>query len=224
MTQIDQPSAFQRKIRPEFGFTPYKIPGCTSYRVSEDSIHRQMLVLVERGTAKLRETRFMRKLSPIPCLNCLHLKDRTCPYSEAEIKDAAAKFRKTPILCRHCGAPFVNFHYFLLKGVENATSYTCESCQLAEASGILAQHLQIQKKKARSNKAVEITSVIFLGLLGTLKILADFLGDSENFEIVLFIMAGALFIDFILFIGFALRDLREVLREKRKNKQKEIQP
>ena len=216
MSQIENTSIVSKKIRPEWGLTPYKKPGCASYRVADDVIHQKIIELMARGTVKLRETRFILKLKSTQCLNCLHLRDGTCPYSEDEIKSAAIKFKKTPILCRHCGAPFPNFHYFLLKGNEGISTYTCETCQLAEENGTLTQKLKTQKKQARSHKGEEITSVIFFILIVLFKISADFIEDYEDVKIIFVALAVVLFIDFFFFMWFTIRSWLWKRKEKRK--------
>ena len=217
MSQIDDNTGFNEKIRPEWGLTAYKKQGCASYRVADDLTHHKMLDLVARGTVKLREARFVLKLNRTSCLNCLHLSTGACPYSEAEIKSAAAKYKKFTLQCQHCGTVVINFHFFLLQGMAGANNFTCEVCQQAEQNGDLPEHLRTCQKEDRETKGMEITEVVFLFILLLLKISFDFYHDSAVGQIIFFIVAGALFLDFFVFLGFFIK----LLRGNRKKKESE---
>ncbi|MHA1521495.1 MAG: hypothetical protein ACTSRK_15035 [Promethearchaeota archaeon] len=218
MTQFDSTTSYGKKISPEWGMTQYGKPGCASYRVADDVAHEKILDIVDKGTAKMRELRFMMKLKSTQCFNCLHLQDGTCTYSEDDIKAAEKKFKKTPILCRLCKAPFPNFHYFLLKGEGGLSTYTCESCHHAETNGGLSERLRSTNKKRRTAKGEEITSGIFIVLLLLLQVTTDFIENEKTALTILIIVAVILLIDFLFFMYFAIKSLKEVIRERREKK------
>jgi hypothetical protein len=207
MSQIDDNTGFNEKIRPEWGLTAYKKQGCTSYRVVDDIVHQKMLDLIARGTVKLREARFVLKLNRTSCLNCLHLSTGGCPYSEEEIKSVVAKYKKTTLRCHHCGTVVINFHFFLLQGMAGANTFTCEVCQQAEKTGDLPEQLRTQQKENRVTRDMQISEVIFLFLLLLLKISYDFYHDSALGQIIFFIVAGAFFLDFVVFLGFFIKSM-----------------
>ncbi|MHA1618551.1 MAG: hypothetical protein ACTSVZ_04655 [Promethearchaeota archaeon] len=112
MTQFDSTTSYGKKISPEWGMTQYGKLGCASYRVADDVAHEKILALVEKGTVKWREVRFILKLNSTQFFNCLHLQDGTCIYSEDDIKVAEKKFKKNSNIMPTLSRPLSEFSLF----------------------------------------------------------------------------------------------------------------
>lgn len=200
------------KVHPTWGFTQYKNPGCTSFRVMDDRMHQKYLNIVTRGSMKLREASTLLKLTRNPCLNCLYLHDGSCPYSKDELIKTAKLYKKSPTICRHCGSTLINFHYFLLQEMGGRGGggklYTCEVCKHAEQKGTLSEHLKTRQKDERLTKRAQFFELLFIVLLFALQISFNFYEDSAIGVVLFYCVVVAFFISFILFLVFTAKSMR----------------